>query len=203
MAAGIRVVLADDEDLIRGALAALLELEDDLSVVAQVSDGDAAVAAVRAHRPDIAVFDLEMPVRDGVLAAEAVRDLAGVAVVIVTRHARPGVLRRALSAGVRGFVPKTTPATKLASILRDVHGGRRYVDSEIAAAALTEDACPLTARELDVLRHALRGGTVSAIAREAHLAAGTVRNYLSSAMTKLGVRTRYEAARLAWEEGWI
>ncbi|MFI9009297.1 DNA-binding response regulator [Actinosynnema sp. NPDC053489] len=199
----IRVVLADDEDLIRGALAALLELEDDVSVVAQVGDGAAAVAAVRAHRPDIAVFDLEMPGLDGVLAAEAVRGLPGVAVVIVTRHARPGVLRRALSAGVRGFVPKTTPAARLASILRDVHAGSRYVDSEIAAAALTEGACPLTARELDVLRHALRGGTVAAIARDAHLATGTVRNYLSSAMTKLGVRTRYEAARLAWDEGWI
>jgi two-component system response regulator DesR len=199
----IRVVLADDEDLIRGALAALLELEDDISVVAQASDGDAAVAAVRAHRPDIAVFDLEMPRRDGVLAAEAVRGLADVAVVIVTRHARPGVLRRALTAGVRGFVPKTTPAAQLASILRDVHAGRRYVDSEIAAAALTEGACPLTTRELDVLRHALQGGTVATIAGEAHLAAGTVRNYLSSAMTKLGVNTRYEAARLAWEEGWI
>ncbi|WP_447007018.1 response regulator transcription factor [Saccharothrix isguenensis] len=199
----IRVVLADDEDLIRGALAALLELEDDISVVAQVSDGNAAVAAVVEHRPDIAVFDLEMPRRDGVLAAEAVRGLDGVAVVIVTRHARPGVLRRALSAGVRGFVPKTTPASQLASILRDVHEGRRYVDSEIAAAALTEGACPLTARELDVLRYALRGGTVATIAAEAHLAAGTVRNYLSSAMTKLGVSTRYEAARLAWDEGWI
>ena len=199
----IRVVLADDEDLIRGALAALLELEDDISVVAQVSDGDAAVAATVEHRPDIAVFDLEMPRRDGVLAAEAVRGLDGVAVVIVTRHARPGVLRRALSAGVRGFVPKTTPAAQLASILRDVHAGRRYVDSEIAAAALTEGTCPLTARELDVLRHALGGGTVATIAREAHLAPGTVRNYLSSAMTKLGVHTRYEAARLAWDEGWI
>ncbi|MFC6090003.1 response regulator transcription factor [Saccharothrix lopnurensis] len=199
----IRVVLADDEDLIRGALAALLELEDDISVVDQVSDGDAAVASVREHRPDIAVFDLEMPRRDGVLAAEAVRDLDGVAVVLVTRHARPGVLRRALSAGVRGFVPKTTPAARLASILRDVHAGSRYVDSEIAAAALTEGTCPLTARELDVLRHALGGGTVATIARDAHLAAGTVRNYLSSAMTKLGVSTRYEAARLAWEEGWI
>ncbi|GAA3883948.1 response regulator transcription factor [Saccharothrix violaceirubra] len=197
------MVLADDEDLIRGALAALLDLEDDIRVVEQVGDGEAAVEAVRRHRPDIAVFDLEMPRRDGVLAAEAVRDLDGVAVVIVTRHARPGVLRRALSAGVRGFVPKTTPAAQLASILRDVHAGRRYVDSEIAAAALTEGACPLTARELDVLRHALHGGTVAVIARETHLAPGTVRNYLSSAMTKLHAGTRYEAARLAWEEGWI
>lgn len=199
----IRVVLADDEVLIRGALAALLELEDDIEVVAQVSDGDAAVLAVREHRPDVAVFDLEMPGRDGVLAAEAVRDLPDLVVVLVTRHARPGVLRRALAAGVRGFVPKTTPAARLASILRDVHAGSRYVDSEIAAAALTEGACPLTARELEVLRHALRGGPVATIARESHLAAGTVRNYLSSAMTKLDVSTRYEAARMAWEEGWI
>jgi two-component system response regulator DesR len=199
----IRVVLADDEVLIRGALAALLELEDDIEVVAQVSDGDAAVAAVREHRPDVAVFDLEMPGRDGVLAAQAVRDLPDLVVVLVTRHARPGVLRRALAAGVRGFVPKTTPASRLASILRDVHAGSRYVDSEIAAAALTEGACPLTARELEVLRHALRGGPVATIAKESHLAAGTVRNYLSSAMTKLDVSTRYEAARMAWEEGWI
>jgi two-component system response regulator DesR len=199
----IRVVLADDEDLIRGALAALLELEDDITVVAQVSDGDAAVAAVREHRPDIAVFDLEMPGRDGVLAAEAVRDIPDVVVVLVTRHARPGVLKRALAAGVRGFVPKTTPASRLASILRDVRAGSRYVDSDIAAAALTEGACPLTARELEVLRHALRGGPVAGIALEANLAAGTVRNYLSSAMTKLNVSTRHEAARLAWEEGWI
>ncbi|WP_026425091.1 response regulator transcription factor [Actinokineospora inagensis] len=197
----IRVVLADDEDLIRGALAALLELESDISVVAQARDGEAAVRAIAEHGPDIAVLDLEMPRLDGIAAAEAVRRRT--AVVIVTRHARPGVLRRALAAGVRGFVPKTTPAARLAAILRDVHQGARYVDSEIAASALTEDACPLTARELEVLRHTRAGGSVLDIAAAVHLAHGTVRNYLSSAMAKLGVTSRHDAARVAWEEGWI
>ncbi|RRO15469.1 DNA-binding response regulator [Saccharopolyspora rhizosphaerae] len=197
----IRVVLADDEDLIRGALAALLALEPDLDVVAQCSHGAEALEAVRLHRPDIAVFDLEMPELDGV---EAARALAGEPpIVLVTRHARPGVLKRALAAGIRGFVPKTTPATKLAEILRDVHSGGRYIDPEIAAAALTGDTCPLTDRELELLRHAFRGGTIADIAAEVHLAQGTVRNYLSAAMTKLGVTTRHEAARKAWQEGWI
>ncbi|HVK25582.1 MAG TPA: response regulator transcription factor [Actinokineospora sp.] len=197
----IRVVLADDEDLIRGALAALLGLEPDITVVAEVSDGDAAVAAVQRLRPDLAVFDLEMPRRDGVAAAEAVGHQT--AVVIVTRHARPGVLKRALAAGVRGFVPKTTPASRLATILRDVHAGGRYVDSEIAASALTEDTCPLTARELEMLRLTRRGGSIQDIASGVHLAHGTVRNYLSSAMAKLGVSSRHDAARRAWDEGWI
>ncbi|MEB3366150.1 response regulator transcription factor [Saccharopolyspora mangrovi] len=197
----IRVVLADDEDLIRGALAALLALEPDLEVVAECSNGVQALEAVRLHEPDIAVFDLEMPELDGV---EAARQLPGEQpIVLVTRHARPGVLKRALAAGIRGFVPKTTPATKLAEILRDVHSGGRYIDPEIAAAALTGDTCPLTDRELELLRHTLKGGTVADIAAEVHLASGTVRNYLSAAMTKLGVTTRHEAARKAWQEGWI
>lgn len=197
----IRVVLADDEDLIRGALAALLALEPDLEVVAQCSNGAEALAAVRQHRPDIAVFDLEMPELDGI---EAARKLAGQPpIVLVTRHARPGVLKRALAAGIRGFVPKTTPATKLAEILRDVHSGGRYIDPEIAAAALTGGTCPLTDRELELLRHTLKGGTIAGIAAEVHLAQGTVRNYLSAAMTKLNVATRHEAARKAWQEGWI
>lgn len=204
MAAGngaIRIVLADDEDLIRGALAALLGLEPDLDVVAQCSNGAEGLDAVRRLAPDIAVFDLEMPELDGV---EAARQLAGeIPIVLVTRHARPGVLKRALEAGIRGFVPKTTPATKLAAILRDVHSGGRYIDPEIAAAALTGDACPLTDRELELLRHTLGGGTIAGIAAEVHLAQGTVRNYLSAAMTKLGVATRHEAARKAWQEGWI
>ncbi|GAA4417133.1 DNA-binding response regulator [Actinokineospora soli] len=197
----IRVVLADDEDLIRGALAALLELEGDITVVAQARDGDAAVAAVAEHRPDIAVLDLEMPGRDGVDVTAAID--RSIPVVLVTRHARPGVLKRALAAGVRGFVPKTTPASRLAAILRDVHAGGRYVDSDIAASALTEDACPLTSRELDVLRHTRRGGSVQDVAAAVNLANGTVRNYLSSAMAKLGVSSRHDAARVAWEEGWI
>lgn len=199
----IRIVLADDEDLIRGALVTLLDLEEDLQVVDQVSDGRAAADRVREHRPDLAVFDLEMPGLDGLEAARAIPNEAETQVVIMTRHSRPAVLKRALAEGVRGFVPKTTPAHRLAEILRDVHAGGRYVDSEIAASALTATSCPLTTRELELLRYALDGRTINAIAERAHLAPGTVRNYLSSGMSKLDAKTRYEAARKAWEEGWI
>lgn len=203
MAGVIRIVLADDERMIGDALAALLDLQPDLTVVAQVGDGHAAVAAAIRHRPDIVLLDLEMPGLDGIQAAQAIRTEWDVPIVLVTRHARPGILKRALTAGVRGFVAKTTPATRLADILRDVHSGGRYVDPDIAASALTEAACPLTAREVDVLRHARTGDPIATIADSVGLAQGTVRNYLSSAMTKLGARTRHEAARLAWTEGWI
>lgn len=199
----IRIVLADDEDLIRGAMASLLGLEDDIDVVAEASTTTDAVALTRQHTPDIAVLDLEMPPADGLRAAEEIRDDPGTKVVLVTRHARPGVLRRALGVGVAGFVPKTTPAEQLAEILRSVADGRRYVDPEIAASALTENECPLTDRELDVVRAARTGNSVKAIADQVHLAPGTVRNYLSSAMTKLGVSSRHAAAYRAWEEGWI
>lgn len=199
----IRLVLADDEDLIRGAMASLLDLEEDLKVVAQAATSIDAVAQARRHRPDIVVLDLEMPPADGLVAAGEIRADLPTEVVLVTRHARPGVLRRALAVGVSGFVPKTTPAEQLAEILRGVAGGHRYVDPEIAASALSEEDCPLTARELDVLRAARTGESVQAIAQEVHLATGTVRNYLSSAMTKLGVTSRHAAAYRAWEEGWI
>lgn len=199
----IRIVLADDEDLIRGAMASLLELEDDIEVAAEASTTTDAVTLTRQHTPDIAVLDLEMPPADGLRAAEEIRDDPGTAVVLVTRHARPGVLRRALGVGVAGFVPKTTPAEQLAEILRGVAAGHRYVDPEIAASALTENECPLTDRELDVVRAARTGDSVKAIAGQVHLAPGTVRNYLSSAMTKLGVSSRHAAAYRAWEEGWI
>lgn len=199
----IRLLIADDEDLIRGALAALLDLEDDLEVVAQARTSTDAVRLAIELRPDIAVLDLEMPPADGLHAAEQIRAGSDIRVVLVTRHARPGVLRRALSAGVSGFVPKTTPAERLAEILRDIAAGRRYVDPDIAASALTEDDCPLTDRELDVLRAARTGASVAEIAEEVHLAAGTVRNYLSTAMGKLDVNSRHAAAHRAWEEGWI
>ena len=199
----IRLLLADDEDLLRGALAALLELEEDLSVVAEAATSTDAVRLAREHRPDIAVLDLEMPPADGLRAAEEIRAALPTRIVLVTRHARPGVLRRALSAGVSGFVPKTTPAARLAEIIRDIAAGRRYVDPDIAASALTEDDCPLTDRELQVLRAARTGASVSEIAAQVHLAPGTVRNYLSAAMTKLGVSSRHAAAHRAWEQGWI
>lgn len=199
----IRILLADDEDLLRGALAALLALEEDFTVVAEASTSTDAVRLAREHRPDIAVLDLEMPPADGLRAAEEIRAELPTQIVLVTRHARPGVLRRALSAGVSGFVPKTTPAARLAEIIRDVAAGRRYVDPDIAASALTEDDCPLTDRELEVLGASRTGASIKQIAAQVHLAPGTVRNYLSSAMSKLGVSSRHAAAHRAWEEGWI
>ncbi|MFE9017360.1 DNA-binding response regulator [Streptomyces sp. NPDC007808] len=199
----IRLLIADDEDLLRGALAALLGLEPDLTVVAEAGTSTEAVRLAREHRPDIAVLDLEMPPTDGLRAAEEIRAELPTHVVLMTRHARPAVLRRALAAGVRGFVPKTTPAARLAEIIRDIAAGRRYVDPDIAASALTEDDCPLSDRELEVLRAARTGASVVEIAAEVHLAPGTVRNYLSAAMAKLGVPTRHAAAHRAWEQGWI
>ena len=199
----IRLLLADDEDLLRGALAALLELEADLTVVAQAATTTEAVRLARQHRPDIALLDLEMPPADGLAAATQIRSGLPTRIVLVTRHARPGVLRRALAAGVSGFVPKTTPAARLAEILRDIAAGRRYVDPDIAASALTEADCPLTDRELQVLRAARTGASVNEIAAQVHLAPGTVRNYLSAAMAKLGVSSRHAAAHRAWEQGWI
>ena len=199
----IRLLLADDEDLIRGALASLLDLEDDLQVVAEAATTTEAVERAREHRPDIAVLDLEMPPADGLRAAETIVSELPTRTVLVTRHARPGVLRRALAAGVVGFVPKTTAAGELADILRRVADGHRHVDPDIAASALTEADCPLTARELEVLRAARTGDPVRAIAELVHLAPGTVRNYLSSAMTKLDAPSRHAAAYRAWEEGWI
>jgi two-component system response regulator DesR len=199
----IRILIADDEDLLRGSLTALLALEEDIEVVAEASTSTDAVRLSREHRPDIAVLDLEMPPADGLHAAEEIRAELPTHIVLVTRHARPGVLRRALSAGVSGFVPKTTPAARLAEIIRDVAAGRRYVDPDIAASALTEDDCPLTDRELEVLRESRTGASVIEIAAQVHLAPGTVRNYLSSAMSKLGVSSRHAAAHRAWEEGWI
>jgi two-component system response regulator DesR len=199
----IRLLLADDEDLVREALATLLELEPDFQVVAQAGDGVRAVELDAEHLPDLVVLDLEMPGLDGVAAASRILAARTVPIVLLTRHARPGVLRRALSAGARAFVPKTTPADRLARILRDVHAGGRYVDSEIAATALTEGTCPLSDRELDVLRHVRDGASATVIAARVHLAPGTVRNYVSSAMTKLNAPTRAEAARIAYEEGWI
>ena len=199
----IRVLVADDEALIRGAVEALLALEEDLDVLPGVGTGDDAVAAARALVPDVCLLDLEMPGLDGVEAAREILRSVPTRVVIFTRHARPGVLRRALAERVSGFVPKSTPAEALADVLRQVAAGRRYVDPEIAASALSGERSPLTDRELDVLRAGRTAVRVEDIAERLHLAPGTVRNHLSHAMGKLGVRTRHEAAERAWEEGWI
>lgn len=199
----ISIVLADDEHLIRGALAALLDLEDDFAVVAQVDNGTDALTAAQTHHPTVCVLDLEMPPSDGVDAASSILREINTHIVMVTRHARPGVLRRALAAGVKGFVPKSTPSEKLAEVIRAVASGARYVDPEIAASALTSTDCPLTDRELEVLRATTEYDTLAKTAQALHLAPGTVRNYVSSALSKLGVSSRQQAAQKAWEEGWI
>lgn len=200
----IRILLADDENLIRSALAALLALEGDLEVVAQAASGDEALAAARVCRPDVAVLDLQMPGPDGIAVAQALRDaLPNCASVIVTSHGRPGHLKRALAAGVRGFLPKTASAQVLADVVRAVHTGGRYIDPELAADAISAGNSPLTPREADVLELAADGAPVDEIARRASLSAGTVRNYLSSAATKLGAANRHEAVHVARTHGWI
>jgi two-component system response regulator DesR len=200
----IRLLLADDENLIRSALAALLGMEEDLQVVAQAATGDEALAMARVHRPDVAVLDLQMPGLDGIAVAEALaRDLPGCASLILTSHGRPGHLKRALAAGVRGFLPKTVSAQVLADVVRTVHRGGRYVDPELAADAIAAGDSPLTSREADVLELAADGAPVGEIARRAALTSGTVRNYLSSAAAKLGAANRHEAVQVARANGWI
>lgn len=200
----IKILLADDENLIRDALASLLDLQDGLDVVAQAASGTEAIAAAAKYRPDVAVLDLQMPGADGIEVAEHLAaDQPECAVVIVTSHGRPGYLRRALEVGVRGFVPKTTSATVLADVVRQVHGGGRYVDPELAADAIAAGASPLTPRESDVLELAADGAPVEEIAERAHLSAGTVRNYLSAVVSKLGVANRHEAVAHARRQGWI
>lgn len=200
----ITVLLADDETLIRDAVAALLELQEDIDVVAVAGRGDEAVAAALKHRPDVALLDLQMPGLDGIEVAEKLAtELPQCRCLIVTSHGRPGYLRRALEVGVRGFLPKTSSAVVLAEAVRTVHRGGRYVDPELAADAIAAGASPLTARETDVLELASGGAPVEEIAARAHLSPGTVRNYLSAAVAKLGGANRHEAVRIARDRGWL
>lgn len=199
----IRVLLADDEAMIRSALAALLRLEDDIDVVAECADGLQAVALAEKLQPDICLLDLEMPGLDGVEVAERLSRSIAARCVVVTRHARPGVLRRALASGVAGFLPKSRGADEVAEVIRRVAAGARYVDPEVAADALSDERSPLTDRELDVLRAGRRGETTGQIARALSLAPGTVRNHISAVLSKLQVASRQQAVIMAEERGWI
>lgn len=200
----IRLVIADDQALVRGALAALLGLEGDIEVVAEVGRGDEVSAAVVLHNADVALLDVEMPGLDGIAAAARLRtDAPDCRVLMVTTFGRPGYLRRAMQAGAGGFVVKDTPARQLADAVRKVAAGLRVVDPALAVESMTSGDSPLTERETDVLRAAGGGGTVADIAAATFLSEGTVRNYLSSGMGKTGARTRAEAVRIARENGWL
>lgn len=200
----IRLLLADDQALVRSALAALLDLEDDFEVVAQVGRGDEVVGAAFEARPDVALLDIEMPGVDGLAAATALtRELPSCRVIILTTFGRPGYLRRAMESGAVGFVVKDTEAEQLADAVRRVDRGERVVDPALAAATLAGGASPLTGRERDVLVAARDGATVADIARRLFLSEGTVRNYLSAAIAKTGTRNRLEAMRVADSRGWL
>ena len=200
----IRLMIADDQALVRGALAALLNLEPDLEVVAEVGRGDEVVAEARRTRPDVALLDVEMPGLDGIAATVDLRAaVPACRVLVVTTFGRPGYLRRAMAAGASGFVVKDTPARQLADAVRRVAAGLKVVDPTLAAETLVHGTSPLTQRETDVLRAASDGGTVADIAAALGLSEGTVRNHLSSAIGKTGARTRAEAVRLADEHGWL
>ena len=200
----IRLLVADDQALVRGALASLLDLESDFEVVAQVGRGDEVVKAALESRATVALLDVEMPGLDGIAAAAALRDqVPGCRALIVTTFGRPGYLRRAMEAGAYGFVVKDTPASQLADAVRRVSSGLRVVDPALAAESLAAGQSPLSSRETDVLL-ALRGGaSASEIAARLHLSDGTVRNHLSSAIGKTGARNGQEAARIASENGWL
>lgn len=200
----IRIVLADDQAMLRGALAALLDLEPDMSVVGVAADGDDAVRVVEAERPDVCLMDIQMPGSDGIEATLALRAASPTTrVLVVTTFARPGYLRAALDAGAHGFVVKNASVEHLADAIRRVHAGLRVVDPTLAEMSLFEGANPLTARERQILRLAADGRDAPAIAAEVFLSAGTVRNNLSSAIGKLGASNRAQAVRIAQEKGWL
>ena len=214
----IHVIVADDQALIRGALSALIDLEDDMHVVAQAADGREAIAAVEAYTAEnsrgdqalkaastlVVIMDVEMPVMDGISAAAALKERgANARVLMVTTFGRPGYVQRALDAGAVGFIVKDAPAEQLLEAIRRTSQGLRTVDPALAVDALTKGQSPLSAREVEVLRAFEGGGTVEDVASELMLSAGTVRNYVSSAMDKTHARTRAEALKVATENGWL
>jgi two-component system response regulator DesR len=203
-AAAIRVLIAEDQTMIREALAALLSFEDDIRVVAQVGRGDEVVAAATGHAADVALLDIEMPGMDGLTAAaELHRARPDVKIVILTTFGRPGFMRRAMESGVSAFLVKDSPGDKLAQTVRTVLAGGRVIDPDLAAAALAEGGNPLTQRERDVLAASADGSMISDIAARLYLSEGTVRNYLSACIQKTGARNRAEALRIAGERGWL
>jgi two-component system response regulator DesR len=200
----IKVLLADDQVLFRGALSAMLSLEPDIEVVAVVGDGDEVVASALRTQPDVALLDVQMARKDGlVAAAELHAALPSCRIVMCTTFGRPGYLTRAMAAGAVGFVVKDVPPEHLLNVVRRVHAGLRVVDPALAMESLSSGASPLTDREAEVLKVAVGGGTIAEIAKTLHLSEGTVRNYLSSAIGKTGAGTRAEAARIADDLGWL
>jgi len=204
MMAKIRVLLAEDQAMVRGALAALLRLEGDLEVVAEVSQGDQVLPAALKTQPDVALLDIEMPGGDGISAAQVLhKNLPTCRIMILTTFGRSGYLRQAMESGAVGFLLKDAPADELAVAIRRVMSGERVVDPELALSALSAGGNPLTGRERDVLRASLDGASIADIAMQLYLSEGTVRNHISMAIQKLGAHNRMEAARLAEEKGWL
>jgi two-component system response regulator DesR len=200
----IRVLLAEDQELVRGAMAALLSLEPDIEVVAQVGRGDEVLSAALAAEPHVALLDIEMPGGDGISAAAQLRQrLPACRVLILTTFGRPGYLRRAMAAGASGFMLKDAPAADLAVAIRRTVAGERVVDPQLAAQALTDGDTPLSSRETEVLAASADGASVAEVARRLFLSEGTVRNHLSAAIQKLNARNRAEAARIAEDKGWL
>ena len=200
----IRILVADDQALVRGAIARMLDLEDDIEVVAQASNGREAIDAVARGEVDVVLVDVEMPVMDGITAAAHIhREHPAVKILMVTTFGRPGYLRRAMEAGASGFVVKDAPSDSLASAVRKVMDGQRVVDPDLAAESLAASNNPLTERERDVLRAASAGGTTADVDHALFLSPGTVRNHLSSAIRKTGARTRAQATQIARDNGWL
>ena len=200
----IRVLIAEDQAMVRGALASLLSLEDDIEVVAEVERGDLVLGAARAANADVALLDIEMPGMDGIAAAaQLTAELPQTRTLILTTFGRPGYLRRALDNGASGFLLKDAPAEQLGDAIREIHAGRRVIDPNLAAAAIADGVSPLTEREHDVLAAATTHRTAAEIAASLYLSEGTVRNYLSAAIQKLGAHNRADAIRIAEEKGWL
>lgn len=200
----VTVLIAEDMHMVRGALVALLELEGDIQVVAEVETGDRVVDAVREHRPDVAVLDIDLPGLDGIAAAAEIHaELPGVGLLMLTALGRPGTVRRALAAGVDGYLLKDAPPAELAAAIRTVASGGRVLSPALAMSTWDRGESPLTERELDVLRAAAAGADVAEISRSLSISSGTVRNYLTTAATKLHARNRLDAVRIATEAGWL